>query len=366
MELFMKEFSNINRTKFEVLIHISNIQKELSKNKISSLENQTILDQIKETHKTHDDDNQFQSKHIDSFNKNITDVLIISCITCERLFFLKQLKHITKTLKNRLSNHFNIEEKNEIKLYVCYNCLNNFNKNKTPLYLVPNSISRNEIIPLVQRLTQLEEQLISPCLAFAQIYKIHGYGQYSIHGSIINVPSNINETQSILPRLPHDDLTIGILLKRRLEYKSPYMCGNVRPNYIILALNDLLKTPLYINSNVTVRRDWKGLFNMHIQSQTKNVEVLNTTSALDISYSSDASIESNSDEASNSSDSSDASNSTNPSNASNPSDSNDEKNGNIQTDTMIHNFLNTSKISDYENIVYSIAPCQDYHPLGLF
>jgi hypothetical protein len=166
--------------------------------------------------------------------------------------------------------------------------------------------------------------------------------------------------------LPHDDLTIGILLKRRLEYKSPYMCGNVRPNYIILALNDLLKTPLYINSNVTVRRDWKGLFNMHIQSQTKNVEVLNTTSALDISYSSDASIESNSDEASNSSDSSDASNSTNPSNASNPSDSNDEKNGNIQTDTMIHNFLNTSKISDYENIVYSIAPCQDYHPLGLF
>jgi hypothetical protein len=92
-----------------------------------------------------------------------------------------------------------LKKKNEIKLYVCYNCLNNFRKNKTPLYQVPNSISRNEIIPSVQRLTQLEEHLISPRLAFAQIYKIHGYGQYTMHGSIINVPSNINETQSILP-----------------------------------------------------------------------------------------------------------------------------------------------------------------------
>jgi hypothetical protein len=36
------------------------------------------------------------------------------------------------------------------------------------------------------------------------------------------------------------------------------------------------------------------------------------------------------------------------------------------TNSMIHNFLHASKINDYENIIYSIAPSQDFHPLGLF
>lgn len=104
----------------------------------------------------------------------------------------------------------------------------------------------------MQRLTQLEEHLISFCLVFAQIYKIHGYDQYTIHGSMINVSSNINKTQSILLQLPCDDLTIGILLKYFLEYKSSYMSRNVCLNYIMLILKDLLKTPLCMELNVTV------------------------------------------------------------------------------------------------------------------
>jgi len=31
-----------------------------------------------------------------------------------------------------------------------------------------------------------------------------------MHGSIINVLTNMNETQTILPCLPHDDATIGV------------------------------------------------------------------------------------------------------------------------------------------------------------
>jgi hypothetical protein len=40
--------------------------------------------------------------------------------------------------------------------------------------LIPNNFFRNKIIPLVQKLTQLKERLISPCLAFVQIYKLQG------------------------------------------------------------------------------------------------------------------------------------------------------------------------------------------------
>ncbi len=34
--------------------------------------------------------------------------------------------------------------------------------------------------------------------------------------------------------------------------------------------------------------------------------------------------------------------------------------------SMIHNFLHASKINDYENVIYSIAPSQNFHPLGYF
>jgi hypothetical protein len=34
--------------------------------------------------------------------------------------------------------------------------------------------------------------------------------------------------------------------------------------------------------------------------------------------------------------------------------------------SMIHNFLDASKINDYENVIYSIIPNQKFHPLGLF
>jgi hypothetical protein len=33
---------------------------------------------------------------------------------------------------------------------------------------------------------------------------------------------------------------------------------------------------------------------------------------------------------------------------------------------MIYNFSDVPKIMDYENIIYSIAPSQNFHLLGLF
>jgi len=34
------------------------------------------------------------------------------------------------------------------------------------------------------------------------------------------------------------------------------------------------------------------------------------------------------------------------------------------TNSMIHKFLDVPQIMDYENIIYSIAPSQKFHPLG--
>jgi hypothetical protein len=34
-----------------------------------------------------------------------------------------------------------------------------------------------------------------------------------MHGNVINILANVDQTQSILPHLPHDGATIGVFLK---------------------------------------------------------------------------------------------------------------------------------------------------------
>jgi len=55
-----------------------------------------------------------------------------------------------------------------------------------------------------------------------------------MHGSVINVPANVGQTQSILSHLPHDGAIIGVLLKRHLEYKLPRMSKNVHLNMVMV------------------------------------------------------------------------------------------------------------------------------------
>ncbi len=53
---------------------------------------------------------------------------------------------------------------------------------------------------------------------FAQMYKINECGKYKMYGSI-NVLTNVNQTQSIIPHALYDDVTIGVFLKWHVENK---------------------------------------------------------------------------------------------------------------------------------------------------
>jgi hypothetical protein len=47
---------------------------------------------------------------------------------------------------------------------------------------------------------------------FVQMYKINKCGKYKMYGNI-NVFTNLNQTQSIIPHALYDDVTIGVFLK---------------------------------------------------------------------------------------------------------------------------------------------------------
>jgi hypothetical protein len=181
-------------------------------------------------------------------------------------------------------------------------------------------------------LNELEEGLVSPRLTFAQIWQLQGYGQYNIKGSIINVPSNINFTQSILPCLPHDETKIGLSLKRRMEYKSPYLTSNVHLNLIMLALHDVLNTLLYENSRTTIHPCWLDMFTLSMQTNTNVSCDINDDESCD--HNNEARFE--------------------------------EEQEDILIDTMVQNILSFKQIYDYFENVVTVAPSQDFKPLGLF
>jgi hypothetical protein len=54
------------------------------------------------------------------------------------------------------------------------------------------------------------------------------------------------------------------------------MFGNVHLNLAMLALKDLISTPLYSNLNVTIYTQWSNLFSMHttLYNQTNDKNIL--------------------------------------------------------------------------------------------
>jgi len=59
-------------------------------------------------------------------------------------------------------------------------------------------------------LNRIEERLFAPHLVFAQNFQLWGYGQYGMHGNIVNVPKNLNLIQNILPWMTYDDSSIFV------------------------------------------------------------------------------------------------------------------------------------------------------------
>ena len=77
-------------------------------------------------------------------------------------------------------------------------------------------------------------------------------GQLKINGNIVNVPADVNTTISMLPRLPNENGTININLKRRLQYKGSALSLNVRPHKVFQAAH----SSLYREEEITLNQNW--------------------------------------------------------------------------------------------------------------
>ncbi len=149
------------------------------------------------------------SPHRDKYFQQLLDTPIHPCMCCNRLWFKKTNNFFFISTIQK----YYLDIPPQKKIHSCVKVVFLYNKNKAPKLLIPTNIRLNNGINFVKKLNELEKRLISPRLTFAQIWQLQGCGQYNIKGSIINLPSNINSTQSILLHLPHDEATIGLSLK---------------------------------------------------------------------------------------------------------------------------------------------------------
>jgi hypothetical protein len=64
-------------------------------------------------------------------------------------------------------------------------------------------------------LNKIEERLITPCLAFMQIFQLKGYEQFGMHGNIVKFSTNLDLLQNVLSWMSYDDSSL-VYLKRKL------------------------------------------------------------------------------------------------------------------------------------------------------
>ena len=89
--------------------------------------------------------------------------------------------------------------------------------------------------------------------------------QLKIHGNIVNVPTNVTHTMSMLPRLPSETGTNKVNLKRKLQYKSSALSLNVRPHKVVEAADWLMtNSSLYKDEGTSFNPQWVNKYNEEI------------------------------------------------------------------------------------------------------
>ena len=183
------------------------------------------------------------------------------CSSCHQVWFKKSVKEVSslgkvsldKTLLNQcITGHISVANRE----WICNTCIFNIKQGKIPKLSVFNGMVFPQKPPELD-LSNLEERLISLRIPFMQIRALNSGGQFSLKGSVVNVPAEIEPTIRALPRLKHQSETIPVKLKRMKELKHAVITENVRPHAVMTALQTLLDTSdLYKEANISIDNDW--------------------------------------------------------------------------------------------------------------
>ena len=198
-----------------------------------------------------------REKVIKKFKNHILNGPEIVCVSCGCLFFVGSVFVLSK-VEDRL-NRSNVPSE-KIKAtpgtHICRRCFQSIVNDRVPKVSLANGLKFPDVPESVLQLSDVEERMVTPIIPFMQIRALLPHAlnpQLSLKGSVVHIVMNLNNVlEQILPR-PFDKMNVILLkFKRNMQHVSNYLFETIRPYKIIEALQDLLKTPLYENHNISI------------------------------------------------------------------------------------------------------------------
>lgn len=198
---------------------------------------------------------------IEKFQRTVEQGPVYTCTSCKQLFYKHSVSIFTnKCLKNpELQLQIPVIVTVDDKQWICATCKNHLSKGKIP----PMSTMNKMVFTrqgLLKNLNPLEQTLLSVRIPFMKIHEAARGRQKFIHGNMVLVPADVDNTVTQLPRLTSNDETIKATLKRRLRYKHNVYRVNIRPELVgdcaeILSNKSLYKEHVTFNNNWTDSED---------------------------------------------------------------------------------------------------------------
>ena len=192
------------------------------------------------------------------FHSSVSTGPLYVCTCCEQLWYKHSVCPADRTrlvnpdIAKYLQNFKSVDNVE----WLCNTCSNHLRKGNVPPCAIANGMKFPEK-PNFFDLNELECRLIAPRLAFQKIFQAPRGGQLKITGNVVNVPADVSNTVSMLPRLSHETGIIKVHLKRRLQYKSSALSLNVRPHKVMQAAAWLVNTSaLYQEQGITLDESW--------------------------------------------------------------------------------------------------------------
>ena len=200
---------------------------------------------------------------INKFKEVIQEGPTFICSSCNRLLYrrcvykysLTDFKIEFQPLVEKCRTNKISFDNNE---YICNTCRNSLRKGQLPAMAEANFMKLDEIPQQLKELTSLEVIFIARRIPFMKLLGLPRGKQKAIHGCVVNIPVEPEQSVSVLPRVPSPDTVIPVRLKRKIEYRGHVLMQNIRPQKIKDALNMLkhgLSNPLY--DDVVVNEEWE-------------------------------------------------------------------------------------------------------------
>ncbi|CAF4491297.1 unnamed protein product [Rotaria sp. Silwood2] len=169
---------------------------------------------------------------------------------------LEDLNVVQATIKKRSKSYLNKSLSTE-KDWICKTCSDKIKKGQIPSRAIVNKLEVSEIPSELKRLNNLEKHLIALRLPFMKIVNLTSgklssrFAQKGTKGPLHCVPSDVQDTVTILPRPVDKSMMVRLQLKRRLKYKAVWEEQLINSNDVRDALFVLTKMhPGYKNIKI--------------------------------------------------------------------------------------------------------------------